>query len=290
MRYLVGVTLLAVLLLRPLGASAAPHNAPEAGSTARLVQICTEAGRDITGLPIDQYQHSLQLDGDKRAALDELASDTMKAAQDLKAACPTDTPLTATGRLAAMQARIEAMIAAVATVRPPLEKFYGLLSDEQKEQINTLGQSRRPSRTGLLDQDCNAAEPGMAEWPTADIERTVHPTEAQRASLTTVQEAVGKAAELSKSSCPTESLITPTARLAAVAKRLDALLAAAKTVSAPLNDFYAMLDDEQKARFDTISLSRASQSEPSKAKPSGAPHHRRYVSFGYLIRRFFHLY
>lgn len=78
--------------------------------------------------------------------------------------------------------------------------------------------------------------------------------------------------------------MTPTARLAAVGKKLDTLLQSIKTVSAPLNDFYGMLDDEQKARFDAISLPRAKEADQTKTK-SG--HRRHYVSLGYLIRRFF---
>ena len=44
-----------------------------------------------------------------------------------------------------MQKRIEAMIAAVQTVQPPLEKFYGLLSDEQKARLTALGGDQRQS-------------------------------------------------------------------------------------------------------------------------------------------------
>jgi hypothetical protein len=191
-------------------------------------------------------------------------------------------PLTAPGRLSAMQTRIEAMIAAVATVRPPLEKFYGLLSDEQKARVTTLNQSRRSG--SLLDQDCGPAQAGMAQWPTADIDKAVHPTEAQRASLTALQDAAAKATEMSKGSCLTESPLTPTARLAAVDKKLDTLLQSIKTVSAQLNEFYGMLDDEQKARFDAISLPHAKEAEQQRSKPG---HRRHYVSLGYLIRRFF---
>ena len=56
----------------------------------------------------------------QRAALDDLANASVKAAQDIKAACPTQIALTAPARLAAMQQRIEAMISAVDTVQPPL--------------------------------------------------------------------------------------------------------------------------------------------------------------------------
>ena len=46
-----------------------------------------------------------------------------------------------------MQQRIEAMIAAVTTLQLPLEKFYGLLSDEQKARLNVLGNDQRLSQT-----------------------------------------------------------------------------------------------------------------------------------------------
>jgi len=177
------------------------------------------------------------------------------------------------------------MIAAVATVRPPLEKFYGLLSDEQKEQIIALGQNQHQSRTGsLLDPDCGSAQSSVTGWPTADIDRAVRPTEAQRTSLVALQDAAAKAADMSKGSCAADNLLTPTARLAAVGKRLDTVLQAVKTVVAPLNDFYGVLDDEQKARFNAISLPQTSQTEQPKAKPTTV-HRRHFVSIGYVIRR-----
>jgi hypothetical protein len=278
------VAVAAAIVLIPTSGFAAPRSAEGSGS-ARLAQMCDEGSRDITGLPIDQFQRIIAADGDKRAALDELANATTKAAQDLKAACPSELPLTAPGRLAAMQTRIEAMIAALAAVRPPFEKFYGLLNDEQKARITVLGPSRRSG--SLLDQDCGPGQPGMAEWPTADIDKAVRPTEAQRASLTALQDAAAKVTNNSKGDCPTGSPLTPAARLAAVGKKLDTLLLSINTVSVPLNDFYGMLDDEQKARFDAISLPRTKEADQTKAK-SG--HRRHYVSLGHLIRRFFRWY
>ena len=39
------------------------------------------------------------------------------------------------------------MISAVATVQPALEKFYGLLSDEQKARLTALGKDQHQNRT-----------------------------------------------------------------------------------------------------------------------------------------------
>ena len=186
------------------------ETAPAAGASAappdELTQMCGADSRDIAGLPIDQIQQAIQPTADQSAALDDLANASLKAAQALKAACPADIALTAPSRLAAMQQRIEAMIAAVQTVQPPLEKFYGLLNDEQKARLNALGNDQRQSKasddtTGSLAQSCSAGSPGVMEWPTAQIDQTVRPTDAQRASLVALQNATGQAADLIKTSC-----------------------------------------------------------------------------------------
>ena len=73
-----------------------------------------------------------------------------------------DIALTAPNRLAAMQRRIEAMIAAVQTVQPPLEKFYGLLSDEQKARLTALGNDQRQSKA---NGETPRARPARAAAP-----------------------------------------------------------------------------------------------------------------------------
>src|SRR5260370_7722564 len=85
--------------------------------------MCGEDSRNIAGLPIDQIQQALQPNDDQRAALDELANASLKAAQDIKAACPTQIASTAPGRLSAMQARIEPPIPPPNPLHPPPHTF-----------------------------------------------------------------------------------------------------------------------------------------------------------------------
>jgi hypothetical protein len=260
----------------------------------QLAQLCGEDSRDIAGLPIDQIQQSLQLTDAQRAALDELANASVKAAQDIKAACPTQIALTAPARLATMQQRIEAMIAAVGTVQPALQKFYDLLDDEQRARLNGLVQDQRRreaarSRTtrttnGSLVQSCGAGQPGVTDWPTAEIDARVQPTEQQRASLAALQDAAAKAADTLKASCPATEPITPPARLEAIANRLDAMLQAVKTVSAALDDFYGRLNDEQKAQFEAIGPGRSAQADRPSAPRSHGRRHR--AGLGGFIRHF----
>jgi hypothetical protein len=61
-----------------------------------------------------------------------------KAADILKANCQAEQTLTPTGRLVAMEQRLDAMLQALGTVQPALAKFYDLLSDEQKARVNRL--------------------------------------------------------------------------------------------------------------------------------------------------------
>jgi hypothetical protein len=75
-----------------------------------------------------------------------------------------------------LQRRIEAMMVAVETVQGPLDKFYGLLSDEQKAQINALSTTgQRPARTaaraGSAGPACDVTQAELTEWPTADCAR-----------------------------------------------------------------------------------------------------------------------
>jgi hypothetical protein len=185
-----------------------------------------------------------------------------------------------------MQQRIEAMIAAVGTVQPPLQKFYSLLNEDQKVQLNALGQDQRrdeaQTTSGSLAQTCE--QTGVTDWPAAEIDATVHPTEAQRAGLVALQDASAKAAEMLKASCQTGEAITPPARLEAVGKRLDVMLQAVKTVRGPLDSFYATLSDEQKAQFEAIGPRRTALSgHPAAAQPHVRRHH---ASIGGIIRHF----
>jgi hypothetical protein len=238
-----------------------PNAAPD-----RLAQMCGEDSRDIAGLPIDLVQQAVEPTETQRAALDELANASVTAAQNIKTACPTKISLTAPSRLASMEPRIEAMIAAVATVQPSLDKFYGLLNDEQKARLNALGEDQRRRITARknnrsLTQACDVAQPAAMQWPTAEIDAKLHPSDAQRAGLEVLQDSSAKAADMLKSSCQADDAVTPPARLAAVGKRLDTMLQAVRLVRLAAEDFYAALSDEQKGQFEAIGPRRTASAD-----------------------------
>jgi hypothetical protein len=222
--------------------------------------MCGDDTKEVAGWPIDRIQQLVSPDDQQRGALDDLSDASMKAAQLIKTACPTSVAFTPTGRLAAMEQRIEAMQQAVDVVRGPLDKFYGALTDEQKAKLNSANQtSAQPKgRQRGLVQNCTTANAAI-QWPEARIEAALRPTEAQETKLRALQSAATQAAEQLAASCPSELPTTPTARLAAVSKRLDVMLGAVKTVRGALDDLYGDLSDEQKAQFNRIGQSRTAE-------------------------------
>ena len=230
------------------------------GGIPSLAQMCGDDRSDVAGLPIDQIQQAIQPNEAQRAALDDLANASIQAAAAIRAACPTRVVLTAPGRLAAMQQRLEAMTSGVALVRPPLDKFYGLLDDEQKARLNALAEDQRKASASKasLAQNCGARQPAALQWPGKEIEARLHPNDTQRAALEVLQDAGTQAAEMLKSACQPDDALTPPARLAAAARQLDTMLQAVKLVRPALEDFYATLSDEQKAQFEAIGPGRTS--------------------------------
>jgi len=149
------------------------------------------------------------------------------------------------------------MLKAVTMVREPLDKFYGQLNDEQKARFNALGERQeKQGNPRTLARSCAGASDATA-WPGAQIQRAVRPTRQQAEGLEAVHRATDEAASMLKSSCPADAPATPTARLAAMQTRLEAMRDAIATVRKPLDTFYASLNDEQKGQFNAIGRVRA---------------------------------
>jgi hypothetical protein len=227
--------------------------------TAGGSQVCSERAPALTEWPIERIAQTVEPTDAQRAALDGLRDAAGKAVQILQTACPTDLPSTPTGRLAAMRLRLEVMLQAVQTVRPALVTFYDSLNDEQKARFNTIAlgndQGQRARRD--LTQVCSERAAGAGSLPVDRIEKTLRVDEPQRAALESLQKAIADAADVLKVGCPTEEPISPTARVEAMEQRLNAMLQALTTVQPALEKFYNSLTDEQKARFNTLSIRQA---------------------------------
>jgi hypothetical protein len=123
------------IALEAEGAPKAPANRQQ----ANLAQACAGPAKQITGLPINQIQQLLHPNDAQRAALDELNAASTRAATVLNENCSPDQALTPTGRVAAMEMRLSAMLRALDTVQPAIANFYNSLTDEQKAHFDRLG-------------------------------------------------------------------------------------------------------------------------------------------------------
>src|SRR5262245_55278963 len=238
------------------GSSSSRRAARADGGERRAAEVCNDDAAQLTDWPIERISAVVEPTDAQRPALEELRAASAKAIDMLKAGCPKDLPSIPTGRLAAMEGRLQVMLAAVQTVRPALERFYQSLSDEQKARFNAIAPANDADAAAKDQRDltrfCDEKTPGVTDLPIDRIAQAVQPTPAQRAALDELKDAAVKAAEGLKLNCPTYQTLTPTGRVEAMERRLDATLAAVKTVQPALAKFYNSLSDEQKARFNSL--------------------------------------
>jgi hypothetical protein len=225
------------------------------GRIPQLAQICGDD--EVANLPVDRLRQAMVLSEEQRAALDDLATASVEAARTIRAACPAEAALTPSGRLAAMQRRLEAMESAIGLMRPPLEKFYELLDDEQKGKLKALEEQRSKS-TPKVPATQSCTPPEALRWPGGEIESRLQLDEVQRAALDGLRLMSEKANDILNFDCQPDEDLMPPDRLATADVRLDAMLDAVKLVRPALQDFYATLTDEQKAQFGTIGAKRTS--------------------------------
>jgi TolA-binding protein len=228
-------------------------------SPQALRQLCGDPEKGITAWPFASIVQAVRPTPEQRALLDELKSAAAKAADAFKESCGDSYAMTPPGRLRAMTNRISATLEAVRIVRPVLEKFYNSLSDEQQARFNALGPNIGERSQGQPQQEANAppdtcGEPksGLTNLPIERIEAVIRPESTQKDALDRLRGATDKAVQGLQAACPDSVPLTPVGRLEAMEKRLEAMLQAAKLVQPALDEFYATLSSEQKARFNGL--------------------------------------
>jgi LTXXQ motif family protein len=167
--------------------------------------------------------------------------------------------MTPPGRLRAMTSRVNATLEAVRIVRPALENFYGSLSDEQQARFNALGpnideQAQQPPQqeANAPPDACGDPKTSLTQLPIERIESVIRPAGTQKDALDRLSAATEKAIQGLQAACPDDAPLTPVGRLEAMENRLEAMTRAAQLVQPALDEFYATLSSEQKARFNTL--------------------------------------
>src|SRR5215468_986293 len=236
-------------------------------TAADVTQSCGGFAPGVTSFPIDQIRHAIPPTGEPLVALDNLADASSKASSVLSTSCPSEPPLTPLARLDAVEARLAAMRKAIQIVQPPLATLYDSLSDEQRQRLDAIAaaDNRHNHATAAADFSgadtlaslCGNQAEGFTKLPVQRIEELIKPTGPQQTALEQLKQASAKAADELRGSCPTHMGDTPTARLDAMNNRLDAMVRSVKTLRPTLGTFYASLNDEQKAQFNTMGQQNA---------------------------------
>ncbi len=130
---------------------------------------------------------------------------------------------------------------------------------------------------GMIDRTCGTGPAGLAAWGTERIEQSMSFSGAQRDRFNDLKAASAKAVQYLRESCPTNEPVTPTGRLDVMQQRLEAMLEAVRTVRPALDDFYATLSDEQKARLNIVD--RTNDERANDAEPVRHRHFRRHWRF-----------
>jgi len=225
-------------------------------STQALRQLCGDPEGGITAWPFASIVEAVQPTPEQRALLDELRSAAARAADEFKKSCGDSYAMTPPGRLRAMTNRISATLDAVRIVRPALEQFYNSLSDEQQARFNEIGPDiakQQPQQDAAAQPDtCGEPKSSLTILPIERIETVVRPAGRQKEVLDRLREATENAVEGLQGACPDDVPLTPVGRLEAMEIRLKAMLEAAKLVQPVLDEFYATLSSEQKARFNAL--------------------------------------
>jgi hypothetical protein len=255
---------------RPVTAASAADRTTGVGQDA-APKTCGTPSSTIDDI-VAQLEQTVKPKPAQQAAFKDLKAAMAQAADDLRRACPGETPLTPLARLNAMQQRLWAMQSAARAVRTPLANLVSLLDDEQKARLNgsatpppTRHAGRRGREAGQSAgnsagpaQICYMQSRGASEWPIEEIRTRVRPSEAQEASLKTLAENAGTMAKLLIASCPQQAPASALDRIDAILGRLDTMLYAISAVDPPLQAFYGSLTDEQKARFHSLGAAAGS--------------------------------
>jgi LTXXQ motif family protein len=232
--------------------------AAEPGQAPAAAAGC--GGWDLTSSdwPLAQISSTIELNDAQKNALDQLKTAMNEAGASIKSTCRDDANQAPVERLRAMQTTLWAVHDAAQAIRTPLARFYDTLSDQQKQQFAAPAMAqtdaRAPSRGDISRSDMArmCGMPGSNEVPIRQIDQTVRPTKAQRASLEALQKKSFEMGQFLMASCLKPMPATPAERLDAAADRLTAVIFAASNVNMALNDFTSELNDDQKSKLNSL--------------------------------------
>jgi hypothetical protein len=212
-------------------------------------QACQQPDR--TAMIVGRIGAEVRPRPEQSALLQKLGQALGMASGYLSKACPKEIPPQPVARLNLMQSQIQALSMAIDLIRPPLQDFEQSLDAKQKARFAAMGSASTDAAA-----ECGAT-PAATDWSIDDINQSVQPNDTQRDALSDLKQAFVSAAGDLHAHCPNPLPTTPLARLQAIEGRLDASWRAALSMQVALAKFESQLDDQQRGRFEAMSLAQA---------------------------------
>ncbi len=218
-------------------------------------------------MPFDDVFKAVQPSDEQRDALEQIKNSVHDAADKLASACPKQLPSELGARLEMVSQLTNAIITALAPVRPTLETFYRLLDDEQKARLVAMSFSRdarpqaqrsAPSRGGAEGNEADRG-PVCRLWigvlrslPVRQIESDITLSDDQHAAMYDLASSVYRAAGNMVASCHSENHLTPVGRFDERENQLRSIGQGIESIRPALDRFERALAAEQKTRLDEV--------------------------------------
>lgn len=183
--------------------------------------------------------------------LQKLAEALGTASGYLAQSCPQAVPQDPAARLQLMQTQIQMLSMALDLIRPPLQQFEDTLDANQRAPFVALRSADTPAAAS-----CRTS-PGMIDEPIMQIDQGVQPDAGQRDALAELKQAFVSAASDLDAHCPQSAPALPLARLEAMEARLDSSWRALLAMQVALAGFENQLDDAQRSRLASLTVTAA---------------------------------
>jgi hypothetical protein len=216
---------------------------------------------------IERLRAEIGPNAEQMARLQRLGGAIAAAADYLAKSCRTEIPQQPIARLQLMDSQIQVLTMAVDIIHQPLQDFEQSLTAEQRakfsdkfsgEAATKPPASARHNKIAVRNDNADLRSCGASaaalDWSIGEIDKSVQPNEQQRAALTDVQQAFGKAANDLQAHCPTSMPRSAVARLESIESRLDATWRAILSIQVALQDFESKLSDDQKLRLQAMTF------------------------------------
>jgi len=220
------------------------------------VDRCGDASNSESNWPAARIEQMLQLSEAQHAALDKLQSAAVRSVKNIKADCRAPGALAPLDRLRTLVQTLWTVRDAGISMREPLKNFYDTLTTEQKNSFASLQPQSNlppdPKTMNKLYQACASQNLEKSERLIKTIEMRLRPDKGQSQSLENFGKASANMAKLMIASCAQPIPADPMARLDSANDQLTAINYAASTVQIAFGDFFSRLNNDQKARFDSL--------------------------------------